>query len=140
MALGNLGDLLSLQGRDDEAREAFRAGEAILRKVGSTLGLVKLLSDKGQAAVRAGELDLGRSTLAEVETVAAAMNAGPEVGALARDREAPRGARLGAPATRRRPSRVVGAMRSVKREHGCAGFVRHGRDPVGNSDRCCGGR
>ena len=78
VALGNLGDLLSLQGRGDEARDAFRAGEAILRKVGSKLGLVKLLSDKGQAAVRAGELDLGRSTLAEVETVAAAMNAGPE--------------------------------------------------------------
>ena len=78
IVLGNLGDLLSRQGRGDEAREAFRAGEAILREIGSKLGLVKLLSHKGQAEARAAEVDLGRSTLAEVETVAASMNAGPE--------------------------------------------------------------
>jgi len=69
---------LARQGRFGEAREALRAGEALLREVGDQLGLVILLCDCGHAEVTAGDLGAAGAALAAAETAAKALGAGPD--------------------------------------------------------------
>ncbi len=76
--LGNLGDLLTRQGRIGEAGEALRAGEMLLREVGGRFELAKLLCIRGRHDVAAGALDLAHSALAEAETMATAIGVGPD--------------------------------------------------------------
>ena len=76
--LASLGDLLARQGLVGEAREAFATGEALLRLVNDRLALGTLLCFHGRAEVAVGEIDVGRAKLADAETVATAMGAGPD--------------------------------------------------------------
>ena len=73
-----LGELLARQGSFGEAREALRAGEALLREIGDKLGLAALLCNLGRAEVLAGDLDTARTALAAAKTVAEAIGAGPD--------------------------------------------------------------
>ena len=77
-ALGNLAGLLVRQERIGEAQEALKEGEALLREAGNPLELAKLLCTRGRAEVAAGDLNLARAALAEAETMAAAIGAGPD--------------------------------------------------------------
>jgi len=76
--LAALGDLLIKEGRLTEAREVLRTGEAILRGGGDRLELAKLLCVRARAEVGAGHLVSARGALTEVETMAAAIGAGPD--------------------------------------------------------------
>jgi predicted ATPase/class 3 adenylate cyclase/Tfp pilus assembly protein PilF len=76
--LGSLGSLLARQGRIGEAREALLAGEALLREVGDRMELGNLLCIQGRAEFAVGDIVLARSKLAEAQTMADAMGAGPD--------------------------------------------------------------
>ncbi len=78
VVLGSLGDLLARQGRIVEAREALRAGEALLREIGDRVEITKLLCIRGRAEFVAGDLGAAASALAEAESTAAALGAGPD--------------------------------------------------------------
>ena len=77
VVLGSLADLLILQGRIGEAKEALGAGSTPQEGWHSP-ELAGLLCTRGQAEVAAGDLDLARAALAEAEGVMAAIGAGPE--------------------------------------------------------------
>ena len=77
IVLGNLANLLAQQGQIAEAKEALGQSGALLRQVDDRLELAKLSCIRGRVEVSAGDLDLARSTLTEVETMAAAIGAGP---------------------------------------------------------------
>ena len=76
--LGMLGELVAREGRFDEAREALRQGEALLRELGDQLGLANLLCDLGHTEVAAGDIGAARIALAAAETVAQTIGAGPD--------------------------------------------------------------
>jgi predicted ATPase/class 3 adenylate cyclase/Tfp pilus assembly protein PilF len=76
--LGYLGLLHARQARFDEARTCLDTGEALLRAMSDRLSLGMLLCGRAEAAHLAGDLDTARDVLAEAESLAAAIGAGPE--------------------------------------------------------------
>jgi hypothetical protein len=90
VVLGSLGALHAREGRDDEARAAFAAGERLLREVGDKVELGKLLCTRGVAETGWGESAAARAALEEATSLAEAAGAGPDSGLgkdLARLRE-----------------------------------------------------
>ena len=78
VARGCMGEVLTGQGRIAEAREAFRAGEVLLREVGDPLELAKLLCGRGHADIAAGQHDAAHAALTEAQASAVALSAGPD--------------------------------------------------------------
>ena len=76
--LGSLADVLMLQGHMGKARELVTEGEILLREVGNSIELAKLLCIRGRAEAIAGDLTLAHALLAECEDVASAMGTGPD--------------------------------------------------------------
>jgi predicted ATPase/class 3 adenylate cyclase len=76
--LGYLGLLHARQARFDEARTCLDTGEALLRAMSDRLSLGVLLCGRAEAAHRAGDLGAAKHALAEAESLAAAIGAGPD--------------------------------------------------------------
>jgi len=76
--LGYLGLLHARQARFDEARTCLDTGEALLRAMSDRLSLGVLLCSRAEAAHLTGDLDAARDALAEAESLAAAIGAGPD--------------------------------------------------------------
>jgi predicted ATPase/class 3 adenylate cyclase/Tfp pilus assembly protein PilF len=88
--LGYLGLLHARQARFDEAHTCLDTGETLLLAMSDRLSLGVLLCCRAEAAHIAGDLDAAKNTLAEAESLATAIGAGPdsELGlALARVRD-----------------------------------------------------
>jgi predicted ATPase/class 3 adenylate cyclase len=88
--LGYLGPLHARQARFDEARTCLDTGEALLREISDRMSIGVLLCGRAEAAHLAGDRDTAKDALAEAESLAAAIGAGPgsELGvALARVRD-----------------------------------------------------
>jgi len=88
--LGYLGLLHARQARFDEAHTCLDTGETLLLAMSDRLSFGVLLCCRAEAAHIAGDLDAARGALAEAESLAAAVGAGPdsELGlALARVRD-----------------------------------------------------
>jgi predicted ATPase/class 3 adenylate cyclase len=78
VVFGALGDILAKEGRFAEARELLKLGECTLREAGDRFELAKILCIRGRIDAAAGDRDSAQSALAEAETLAVAMIAGPE--------------------------------------------------------------
>jgi predicted ATPase/class 3 adenylate cyclase/Tfp pilus assembly protein PilF len=78
VVFGGLGDILAKEGRFEEARELLKSGECTLREAGDRFELAKLLCIRGRIEAAAGDRDSAQSALAEAETLAVAVVAGPE--------------------------------------------------------------
>lgn len=78
IVLGSLADVLMLQGHMGKARELLSEGEILLREVGSSIELAKLLCIRARAEAVAGDLTLAHALLAECEDVASAIGTGPD--------------------------------------------------------------
>ena len=78
LVLGDLGALHAQQGRMEEARAALSAGEALLRAVDDRFDLGKLLCQRGECERLAGDLPAARAHLAEAESIARELAAGPD--------------------------------------------------------------
>lgn len=74
MVLAHLGDLLTEQGRLDEARTLLAEGEAQLRAVDEKLELVSLLCVRGRLALAMGDAWRAQATLTEAEGGARALD------------------------------------------------------------------
>jgi predicted ATPase/class 3 adenylate cyclase len=88
--LGYLGLLHARQARFDTARDCLDSGEVLLRAMSDRLSLGVLLCGRAEASHFAGDIDAAKDVLAEAESLAAAVGAGPdsELGlALARVRD-----------------------------------------------------
>lgn len=75
--LGYMGLLHARQSRYDEARGCLDAGEALLRAVSGRATLGILLCGRAETEHLTGNPDAARATLAEAETFAGAVSAGP---------------------------------------------------------------
>jgi hypothetical protein len=73
--LGNLGELLAVQGQTGAALKALEAGERILREVDDPLDLAKLLCMKGRAAFAGGDRDNARKAFAEAQGIGVKLGA-----------------------------------------------------------------
>jgi hypothetical protein len=88
VVLGQLGALLTQQGRLDEARALLAEGEAQLRAVDEKLELASLLCLRGRLELAAGDLARAQASLAEADSDARALDLGAdsklwkEIGAL----------------------------------------------------------
>ena len=78
VVFGALGDILAKEGRFEEARELLKTGECPLREAGDRFELAKILCIRGRIDAASGDRDSAQSALAEAETLAVAMIAGPE--------------------------------------------------------------
>ena len=78
IVLSNLADLFVQQGLINEARETLRVGESLQGEVDDRLEIAKLRCIRARVETTAGDIDLARSTLTEVEAMAAAVGAGPD--------------------------------------------------------------
>lgn len=76
-AHGSLADALTQQGRFNEARDALRLGERLLKEVGNPFELAKLMRIRGRMEARSGDIELAGALHAEAEAVAASIDAGP---------------------------------------------------------------
>jgi len=76
--LGTLGELLALRGRVEQAREALRNGDEILRGIGDRLKLAMLLCDWARAEAAAGDPAAARAKAAEASAVVEAIGAGAD--------------------------------------------------------------
>ncbi|HRP28001.1 MAG TPA: tetratricopeptide repeat protein [Burkholderiaceae bacterium] len=72
---GELGEVLTRQGRREEARKAFEDGEALLDKVGAHLSLAKLLCHRGHHELSGGDHAAASATLARAQQTAEALGA-----------------------------------------------------------------
>ena len=77
IALGFLGKVLGHEGRLREAREAFIAGEVMLRELQCVYHLANLLCLHGELALESGDHAAARAALSEVETIARQVDSGP---------------------------------------------------------------
>ena len=76
--LGYLGLTHARQARFDRARACLDSGEALLRAMSDRLSLGVLLCCRGEAAHLAGDPDAAKKALAEAESLATAIGAGPD--------------------------------------------------------------
>jgi len=76
--LGYLGLLHARQARFDEAHTCLDTGETLLRAMSDRLSLGVLLCGRAEAARLVGDLDAAKHALAEAESLATAIGAGPE--------------------------------------------------------------
>jgi predicted ATPase/class 3 adenylate cyclase len=73
-----LGDLDAVDGRTDDARARFLQGESLLRGVGDRGELAQLLCARARCEGRAGARDAAGAALAEAQSIAEALSAGPD--------------------------------------------------------------
>ena len=71
-------ELLSMLERAEQARDALREGESVLRDFGDRLELAKLLCRPGRLDIADGDHDAARAAMAEAEATASALGARPE--------------------------------------------------------------
>jgi predicted ATPase/class 3 adenylate cyclase/Tfp pilus assembly protein PilF len=76
--LGYLGLLHARQARFDEARVCLDTGEALLRAMSDRLSLGVLLCGRAEAAYLGSDLGVARGALAEADSLAKAIGAGPD--------------------------------------------------------------
>ena len=76
--LGYLGLLHARQARFDRSRTCLDSGETLLRAMSDRLSLGVLLCGRAEAAHLAGNVNAAKGALAEAESLATAIGAGPE--------------------------------------------------------------
>jgi hypothetical protein len=74
--LGGLGELTGRQGNVGAAREALGKAESLLKEVGDTLELAKLLCTRGHVEIAAGDFEAARSLLARAQADAVTLGVG----------------------------------------------------------------
>jgi tetratricopeptide (TPR) repeat protein len=77
---GKLGVVLARDGKVRDARDSFSRADALLREVDDRFELARLLCARGKVELASGDADAARSALAEAETLAVAIDAGPASG------------------------------------------------------------
>ncbi len=80
VTLACLAEAYACQGMLPEAIAAFAQGEAVLRAIEDPVELANLLCARGRANVAAGDIGQARLALAEVEQIAARIDATPDSG------------------------------------------------------------